>query len=98
MSESKLSMSPDASAPFLTHAASKSGSHPDYYAPKTPFNNQQNTNVAAGRLPEEIYSSTLPSWRAALRRQCVAEVEWETGVIAQLQVRSPFLPSYLGFE
>jgi hypothetical protein len=47
--------------------------------------------VAAGRLPEDVYTNTLPSWRAALRRKCVAVVEWESEVIAKLQVR-PFLP------
>ena len=69
----------------------KIGSPPDYYAPSTVVKNrQQNTAVAAGRLPEEIYSSTLPSWRAALRQKCLAAVEWESKIIAQLQVRSPF--------
>jgi hypothetical protein len=99
---SKLSMSlsaevveesPDASAPPL--APSKTGSPPDYYAPKVV---SKNTTVAAGRLPEDIYASTLPSWRAALRRQCLVVVECESEVIAQWQVRSPFLPSYLGLE
>lgn len=84
---------PVASAP----ASSKFGSSPNYTAPSIVFKgNQQNTNVAAGRLPEDVYASTLPSWRATLRRQCVARVVWESEVIAGLQakVRSPWLDTY----
>ena len=51
------------------------------------------TGVAAGRLPEEVYTNTLPSWRAALRRKCVAVVEWESEVIVNLQVRLSPHPS-----
>ncbi|KAH9021637.1 hypothetical protein EDB84DRAFT_1274894, partial [Lactarius hengduanensis] len=49
-----------------------------------------------GRLPEEIYTSTLPSWRAAVWRQCLAAVEWESEIIAQWQsrVRTPSLDTY----
>ncbi|KAH9014876.1 hypothetical protein EDB85DRAFT_2028567, partial [Lactarius pseudohatsudake] len=43
--------------------------------------------MEAGRLPEEIYTSTLPSWRAAVRRQCLAVVERESEIIAQWQSR-----------
>jgi len=50
---------------------------------------QHTAGVAAGRLPEDVYTNTLPSWRAALRRKCVAVVEWESEVIVKLQVR-PF--------
>jgi len=39
-------------------------------------------SVAAGRLPEDVYTNTLPSWRAALRRKCVAVVERESKVIS----------------
>ena len=54
---------------------SKFGSPPKYDAPSiVAKNSQQNTNTAAGRLSEEVYTSTPPSWRAALRRQCVAMV------------------------
>ena len=103
LSDEAAEESSDAPAPRLVSAPapSKHGSPPDYYAPNVVVknkNHQQNTTAAAGRLPEEIYASTLPSWRAALRRQCLAVVEWETEVIARWQVRSPFLPSYLGLE
>ncbi|KAI9462865.1 hypothetical protein BJY52DRAFT_116203 [Lactarius psammicola] len=108
MPKSKLSMSlsdevaeesPHASAPCIAPAPapSKNGSPPGYYEPSIVVKNrQQNSTVAAGRLPEEIYASTLPRWRAALRRQCVAVVEWESEVIAQWQarVRSPWLDTY----
>lgn len=90
--------SPDVPAPPLAPALSENDSPPDYYTSKFVFNNQQNTTVAAGRLPEEVYASTLPRWRAALRRQCLMVVEWESEVIAQWQVRSPFLLSNLGLE
>ncbi|KAH9164556.1 hypothetical protein EDB89DRAFT_1829797, partial [Lactarius sanguifluus] len=49
-----------------------------------------------GRLPEEICTSTLPSWRAAVRRQCLAVVKRESEIIVQLQarVRTPWLDTY----
>jgi hypothetical protein len=90
----------DSPTPRVTSApASKFGSPPNYYASSiVSKDSQQNTNVAAGRLPEEVYAGTLPSWRAALRRQCVARVVWESEVIAELQVCSPFLSLYFEFE
>lgn len=89
--------SPDDSAPRRVPApapSKKNGPPPGYYAPNVVF--KKDTTVAAGRLPEEIYASTLPRWRAALRRQCLAVVERESDVIAQLQarVRSPWLDTY----
>jgi hypothetical protein len=48
---------------------------------------EHTAGAAAGRLPEEVYANTLPEWRAALRRKCVAMVEWESEVIAEWQVR-----------
>lgn len=52
--------------------------------------------ISAGRLPEEVYVSTLPRWRNALRRRLVSCVEWETGVLASMQdrVRTPWLDMY----
>ena len=47
-------------------------------------------NIAAGRLPEDVYTNTLPGWRAALRRKCLAVVERESKVIGEWQVRSYF--------
>ena len=66
----------------------KDGSPPDYYAPSTVAkDNQQSTTIAAGRLPEEIYTNTLPSWRLALRQRCLVVVERESEIIARWQVR-----------
>jgi hypothetical protein len=48
---------------------------------------EHTTGFAAGRLPEDVYTNTLPWWRAALRRKCVAVVERESEVIAKWQVR-----------
>lgn len=50
-------------------------------------NDAANIIVSAGRLPEEVYTTTLSWWRAAVRRRLVGIVEWESGVLAQLQVR-----------
>jgi hypothetical protein len=50
--------------------------------------------VAAGRLPEEVYENMLPWWRLALRRKCVAMVEWESQVIGEWQVRPFFFFFY----
>ena len=41
---------------------------------------------AAGRLPEEVYMSTLPWWRYALRRKLLECVKWESDVLAAIQV------------
>ncbi|KAH9162887.1 hypothetical protein EDB89DRAFT_2234509 [Lactarius sanguifluus] len=99
LSDEVAEESSNAPAPRLvsTHVLSKHGSPPDYYAPNDVVKNrQQNTSVADGRLPEEIYANTLPSWRAAVRRQCLAVVEWESDIIAQWQfrVRTPWLDTY----
>jgi len=83
--------------PAPAPASSKINSPPNYYASSVvEKNHPQDTNVAAGRLPAEIYANTLPSWRLALRRKCLAAVEWESEVIAQWQakVRSPWLDTY----
>ena len=54
-------------------------------------------DVAAGRLPEDVYTNTLPGWRAALRRKCLALVERESKVIGEGQVRS-YLFIFLSFS
>jgi hypothetical protein len=66
----------------------KSSPLPDY--PLVEDHNHTAT-VAAGRLPEEIYTNTLPRWRATLRRKCVSVVELESEVIGKWQVRFRFL-------
>jgi hypothetical protein len=48
---------------------------------------EHTAGVAAGRLPEDVYTYYLSWWRAALRRKCVAVVERESEVIAKWQVR-----------
>ncbi|KAH9025946.1 CHAT domain-containing protein [Lactarius pseudohatsudake] len=61
-SDEVAEQSPNAPALCLVSppASSKPGSPPDYYAPNVAFKNfQQITSVAAERLPEEIYTSTL---------------------------------------
>ena len=59
------------------------------------FSGEEHTaGVAAGRLPEDVYTNTLPSWRAALRRKCVAVVERESEVIVKLQVCRFFPPLF----
>ena len=47
----------------------------------------------AGRQPEEVYTRTLSWWRAGLRRAIVRNVEWESAVLARMQVRAPPLRS-----
>jgi len=39
-----------------------------------------------GRQPKDVYDTTLPWWRAAIRRKLVASVHRESRVIAQMQV------------
>ena len=72
------------SGPGQAPARKKSGLPPGY------GEEHKTSVVGAGRLPEEVYANTLPWWRAALRRKCVAVVEWETEVIGEWQVR-PFV-------
>jgi hypothetical protein len=53
---------------------------------------EHTAGIDAGRLPEDVYTNTLPWWRAALRRKCVVVVEWESEIIGKWQVRLPPLP------
>lgn len=41
---------------------------------------------AAGRQPEEVYTRTMSWWRAAIRRAILRNVEWESQVLANMQV------------
>ena len=41
---------------------------------------------AAGRQPEEVYTRTMSWWRAAIRRAILRNVEWESAVLAKMQV------------
>ncbi|KAH9047524.1 hypothetical protein EDB83DRAFT_2677077 [Lactarius deliciosus] len=71
---------------------------PNAPAPHLVKNGQQNTPVAAGGVPEEIYAGTLPSWRAVLRcsRRTVVEQESETSPSGrQYRVRAPWLDTYI---
>ncbi|KAF8156625.1 PAP2 superfamily-domain-containing protein [Crassisporium funariophilum] len=49
-----------------------------------------------GRQPKDVYETTLPWWRAAIRRKLVAGVHWESEVIAKMQdkIRTPWLDAY----
>ena len=47
----------------------------DPYIPDTP-----------GLQAQDVYDSTLPWWRAAVRSKMAKSVEWESGVIADMQV------------
>ncbi|KAH9059485.1 hypothetical protein EDB87DRAFT_1577527 [Lactarius vividus] len=81
LSDKVAEQSPNAPAPHFVSAPapSKHGSPPNVVAK----NRQQNTSVAAGRFLEEIYASTLPSWRAGVWRQCLAVVERGSEIVAQ---------------
>ena len=46
---------------------------------------------AAGRLPEEVYERTLSWWRAGIRRAILRNVEWESRVLAAMQVCGSFV-------
>lgn len=59
----------------------------DVAPPKRSEPHNTGEDIAAGRLPEDVYTNTLPWWRAALRRKCVVVVEWESEIIGKWQVR-----------
>lgn len=46
--------------------------------------------VGVGLLPEEVYDRTMGKWRAAIRRRVHANIEWESNVLAAMQVSEPF--------
>jgi len=39
-----------------------------------------------GKKPMDVYEATLPKWRAGVRRALVKLVQWESTVIADMQV------------
>ena len=39
-----------------------------------------------GKKPMDVYEATLPKWRAGVRRALVKSVQWESTVIADMQV------------
>ncbi|KAF9237778.1 PAP2 superfamily-domain-containing protein [Melanogaster broomeanus] len=51
---------------------------------------------APGQLPEEIYNSTLPWWRAAIRARVLKAVRRESLILARMQghLRSSWLDNY----
>ena len=42
--------------------------------------------VPPGNQPKDVYDSSLPWWRAAIRRRLLLNVRWESGIIARMQV------------
>ncbi|PPQ67328.1 hypothetical protein CVT26_007249 [Gymnopilus dilepis] len=44
----------------------------------------------------DVYDTTLPWWRAGLRRRLVTTVQWESKIIAKMQekIRTPWLDAY----
>ena len=81
----------DAGANFQSATATSIGD----YDEKSDFGEAQNVQDGdadvvprgVGLLPEEVYSRTLSSWRAGIRKRIVKNVEWESQVIARMQVR-----------
>lgn len=39
-----------------------------------------------GRLPDDVYDRAMPWWRSAFRRRLFKTVEWESKVLANMQV------------
>lgn len=44
---------------------------------------------AVGILPDEVYERTMSWWRVRFRRLVSRNLQWETKVIASMQVRMP---------
>ena len=103
MPKSKPYMSVSADDDASSPNGSITEEHPTPSFPTTPTrkkayspgpSGKHTVNVAAGRLPEDLYTNALPWWRAALRKKFVAVVERESKVIAEWQVRSFFFFSF----
>jgi hypothetical protein len=45
-------------------------------------------SASPGYLPDDVYEQTMGWWRASIRRGIVKTVEWESNVIASMQVRT----------
>lgn len=45
------------------------------------------SDKSPGQLPQDVYNSTLPWWRAATRAKLLKAVERESPVLARMQVR-----------
>lgn len=61
----------------------------DYYDRKNENKSPYSVLEASipGKLPRDVYDSTLPWWRARIRRQLLKTVKWESEVLARMQVR-----------
>ncbi|KAG6877124.1 hypothetical protein C0993_010127 [Termitomyces sp. T159_Od127] len=57
-----------------------------YQVPITDLGDPLDDESIPGRLPTDVYDATLPRWRAAVRRRIVKSVQWESQVIARLQI------------
>ncbi|KAH7925027.1 hypothetical protein BV22DRAFT_1012009 [Leucogyrophana mollusca] len=73
--------------PVLTTKPQPEAAVPEKYPPPS---------GATGQPTADVYSTTLPWWRAAVRAQILKSVEWESRVLARMQerIRSPWLDAY----
>ncbi|KAG6845005.1 hypothetical protein H0H87_001777 [Tephrocybe sp. NHM501043] len=60
------------------------------------LNEASEKDSTPGRLPTDVYDTTLPRWRSAVRRKLVRSIQWESKIIAGLQglIRTPWLDAY----
>ena len=57
-------------------------------SPGSPSNGFHSQGQQPGKQPKDVYDTSLPWWRAAIRRKLVASVQRESRVIARMQVSS----------
>ncbi|KAL4258395.1 Phosphatidic acid phosphatase type 2/haloperoxidase domain-containing protein [Pleurotus pulmonarius] len=76
-------------------AASSRSSSPASLERTRDWRDEKNDDLP-GLNAMDVYEATLPWWRAALRRQIVKNVTWESNVIARIQeyIRTPWLDAY----
>ncbi|KAH7882264.1 hypothetical protein F5I97DRAFT_1931462 [Phlebopus sp. FC_14] len=57
---------------------------------------KSSSNSSPGQLPEDVYGTVLPWWRAAIRAQILKAVKAESPVLARMQnrLRNPWLDDY----